>query len=73
MEKRSPHVILKKDPNLDMIGAKVLSVSENDIRQRTPRQVCLLKCCLFSRGSDLTTPNVCPSVCGQIVKSSLNQ
>ena len=46
MEKRSPHVILKKDPNLDMIGAKVLLVSENDIRQRTPRQVCLLKCCL---------------------------
>ena len=46
MEKRSPHVVLKKDPNLDKIAAKVLSVSESDSRQRTPRQVCLLKCCL---------------------------
>ena len=43
MEKRSPYVVLKKDPNLEKIAAKVLSVSE---RQRTPRQVCLLKCCL---------------------------
>ena len=46
MDKRSPLVVLQKDPNLDMIASKVLSVSASNIRQRTPRQVCLLKCCL---------------------------
>ena len=32
MEKRSPYVVLKKDPNLDKIAAKVLSVSEKWMR-----------------------------------------
>ena len=45
----SPRVVLQKDRNLDEIAAKVLAVSDSNVRKRIPRQVFILSTLAVSK------------------------